>query len=111
MLIYILIFLSYIIYNIRKKRKYIKEKKEKFLKKLLTYCTKYGIIDSRKSQKEVNKVIWSEMTYNQLILSMSERLEIEQEDEDENCLDRRIKGRNEFNKTNSPLFDSDRFIL
>ena len=45
---------------------------------------------------------------------MSERLEAEKEDEDEdeeNCLDRRIKGRNEFNKTNSPLFDSDRFIL
>lgn len=57
-------------------------------------------------------MIWSEMTYNRLVLSMSERLEAEKEDEDEeNCLDRRIKGRNEFNKTNSPLFDSDRFIL
>lgn len=56
-------------------------------------------------------MIWSEMTYNQPILSMSERLETEQEDEDENCLDRRIKGKNEFNKTNSSLFDSDRFIL
>lgn len=57
-------------------------------------------------------MIWSEMTYNRPVLSMSERLEAEKEDEDEeNCLDRRIKGKNEFNKTNSPLFDSDRFIL
>lgn len=57
-------------------------------------------------------MIWSEMTYNRPVLSMSERLETEKEDEDEeNCLDRRIKGKNEFNKTNSPLFDSDRFIL
>lgn len=57
-------------------------------------------------------MIWSEMTYNRPVLSMFERLEAEKEDEDEeNCLDRRIKGRNEFNKTNSPLFDSDRFIL
>lgn len=79
----------------------------------MTYSTNCVIIVSQAEQKkEVNKVIWSEMTYNRPVLSMSERLKAEKEDEDEeNCLDRRIKGKNEFNKTNSPLFNSDRFIL
>ena len=79
----------------------------------MTQSTNCGIIVLQDEQKrEVKEVIWSEMTYNRPVLSMSERLEAEQECEDEdNCLDRRIKGKNEFNKTNSPLFDSDRFIL
>ena len=79
----------------------------------MTQSTNCGIIVLQDEQKkEVKEVIWSEMTYNRPVLSMSERLEAEQEYEDEdNCLDRRIKGKNEFNKTNSPLFDSDRFIL
>ena len=79
----------------------------------MTQSTNCGIIVLQDEQKkEVKEVIWSEMIYNRPVLSMSERLEAEQEYEDEdNCLDRRIKGKNEFNKTNSPLFDSDRFIL